>query len=381
MEIKRVGWISDSEFEQMQAALIEGGRDHHPPQEMQLRIEAFDRDIENYLEDLNKDTVLAVNILMQGRNFAARLLGLEQRRAPREVVKMLRSITGEQAPVAIYCHNSTIFLTIKQVMEALKETLEALGKVSYVFCDDLDELADAALHGEISGIISVNLDSRGKLESSIRHDLKNRDGWDYQKAEAVELPPCRDLHAGPQILAKLMFTIQDMHELPAEQMRDPNMTADAFDLKEAIGNGIHKFRNMAALPATLTVAVCDDQPPEVEGLMVILRAWPDVEVHLHDSKDFKDDKELGLMTSKCDIVLLDENMGHITGRMMSEYYHQLGSTSPVVASISGGIVPWTKKHFKDKCKVMKVRVVALEFMHFMDHLLEERLRQRKLIKD
>jgi hypothetical protein len=380
MNIKRVGWISDSEFDQMKAAFVKGNNGLPPTEEMQLRIETFDRDIDTYVEseDFDHYKAEAVHILLQGRNFAARLLGLEQRSAPPKVVKMFRSIMCEPAPVAIYCHNPVVFRTIKQVLESLKEVMESLGKVSYVFYNDLNELITAVLLDDVRGIIAVNLDSHGRLESSIRHDLKNREGWDYARAEAAELPPIRDLQAGAQLLMQIIFTIQDMYELPAEQMRDPEMTADAFDLKAAIGEDIRKFRNMAKSPITTFVAVCDDNPDEVEGLLLILRAWPDLEVKFYDARDFTSATEMALMSSKHDIILVDEQMGLFTGRELVEQY-QIMSTTPVIASISGGEVSWTNKHFPDKVRVMRNKVAALEFMHFMDHRIEEHLYQQNLL--
>lgn len=360
MKVQRVGQISDDQFEEIGDAFLKvnGKID----QEKILRdIAGLDNEIEQQMQNLDEERAMAICILLQGRNILSLVLGQEQARAPKGVAKLLSQAGHVDLPIAIYCPEPVL----ARAVDCVLKNMEMGG---YAIIDNMQELLDLALSDELSGVIGVSSSKYGDVLASMRHDLKHLDGWDYEKAQTAKLPPCRNWIAGQSTFLPVIFNELRSNSSENHSASDPQ--TENFDLRAAVKDGIDRLWPAKTPAKPLTVAVCDDNQPEVEGLLVILDAWPGVVVSYFDAESCDDAHDLAAVVSLHDIVLLDENMGKITG---SEVARQLTGKAGIkcqIASISGGPTPaWAKSHFPNKNSVMFDKDLAMEFVRFMESLM------------
>lgn len=366
------GLLTIDEFTQMREAYLETNK-VYDTDEFESRIKDLDDQIARHAEELTQESVIAINLLMQARNFLSLMLGKPQSRAPRGVVKFMNKLQRVLTPVAVFYPTQAIAATIQ---ESLK-TMEARG---YEIVTSYERLVDGVIHDEYQGVIGLYLTNEGDVEAVIRAELSEMPGWEQEAAAAIELPPCRNLQIdGGESLAKLFFMIQDMQELPAKQMRDSEMMMEVFSLEKAISEGVFELR---PTPCTVTVTVCDNHLREVRGLVQILEAWENIRLLRHHSANYCDPGDLALMMEKCNIVLLDENMNNLRGEDVAAALKQrTGENRQVIASISGDDKPeWAEYHFQHKARVVQSQDAAFEFVEFMKKLIAKHLLQQEMLR-
>jgi hypothetical protein len=300
---------------------------------------------------------IALDILGQGRNFLALLVGMEQV----DFLAGLPEKEAEKSPletrhVAILVNNGKEVLVL-----SLKNALGVTAPESLRFkiYQNSKDLNDAILDGEICGIIGLDNDESPRVAGFLRHELKNRSGRDYRKSEEFILPPCANLSIlRGELVVSLIKTIEKMQtgEFREQESEDFNLKDSLPELKV----------RMKTLKKPCQICIVDDRSEEILGMMVILKSWTGVELDILLYKwelDIRDD---------LDIILMDEDLGsNTTGTKMVQTL-QPNSRALFASTTGGGTPGWCtpQRHFGLKSSVETNRDSAIAFVEFMNRLLE-----------
>lgn len=326
------------------------------PQGIRAKIGEIDQQIAKLQHEHPEGCGFAVCILAQGRNFFARYLG-----EPEIATPMLKG--ASLAPAAIESKHVAIFIpegdTLRRAIEQVLQTTRP--DLRFKCYEKMGELLDALQKGEVCGAIGLFLQPDGhpsRLEGVIRHDLKNKTGWDIVKVQHFALPPCASF-GPPHLLTNLLEAALQMQkgEYQAPKPKDEN-----FVLSDHLSRlSAHMF----VPPRQIRVAVVDDEEAAVWGLKIILRSWLNLDLQVY-SPGTQDTLEA---EQGPDILLLDEVMSPISGTEFARLFMDQGYRG-IIASISGGAKPgYTQLHFPHKLAVSKSYAAALEFVNFMNSLL------------
>lgn len=352
--------FTDEEFEQMRAFLVVSRPDFANPEKVRAEIKKLDDYIANeILTQVGKEDPeqlsIATNITLQGRNLLARLIGELERPMPD-----IQEFTAVPEPITL---RHVAVYSVSDSCEVLQHVLTTIQEkdVRYKVYKNMSALIDAILNHEICGIVSISITSRHltRIESLIRHELKNREGWTRDKADQLVLPPCIDA-------TDILYLVHYIHSLLAGNVSAIGTT---FNLIEVIPWLVAK---MFVPPAECDVIIIDDKPDEVAGIETILAAWPRLKPIKIICSGASRDLLSHIRLRGYGIVLLDEDMGDTKGSVLA---NQLRESNPrvIIASITGGNCPsYTRDHFQAKTYVEKDSFAAVGFVRFMNAILQRK---------
>lgn len=312
-------------------------------------------EIEKLTDERPEEWEAAVKILLQGRNFFARYLGeAEMEINFAEPVPEVPEI--ERKHVAVYVAGgggdmNPLYLAVRKVLGLFKDALR------HECYDSMEELIVALQRGEVCGIVALQLDCSASILSHIRHDLKNRPGWNYDRAQSFVLPPSADFSPLHDLI-KVVETIKAMQD-GKSRVSDPEGPLDPENLAALVSHMRVPSRQMA-------VSIVDDEAGMITGLVKVLEAWPNLKVraHIHQGELPSD------LDAQSDLLLLDEAMSRLTGTQFYKHLRDMGGFKGIAASISGGEKPgFTQWHFGGKALVDKHAKFARDFVEFMNRLI------------
>lgn len=354
MNTKPTSMFTDAEFASLRKFFMENRLELANPTNMRAEMIKLDKFIdEELLTKTSKDQVeevtMAINITLQGRNFMARMLSEPERPMPevKGLVVVPDPIQSRHVAVWGGTDNSTPANAVSHVLKTILDQ-----NVRCKVYTNLNVLIGAVLNSELCGIASISPNEKEmtRIEPLVRHHLKGMRDWNYEKAEALVLPPCADfVHLSPMVTC--------MGEMLAGTFR----VSDKYDLVGALPS---LLTHMYVPSTNRTVVVVDDKPAEVAGIYTILAVCPKVKLVkvMHPGSEFAWGN---------DVVLLDEDMGKIKG---SDIAKEILRQKPkvTVASITGGSRPsYAKHHFQAKTSIAKDKSAAEGFVKFMSAVLRE----------
>ena len=263
--------------------------------------------------------------------------------------------------IAVKIEGKTTFLAMKKVLDLIP--FEAEAEVY----EDYKQLIQDIIDEKIIGVIGVGMDfhvKEGRTEGVIRHDLKYFPGFDYDRANAYPLPPIVDKGI-PILLADIIKTAEKMYAGILEKEEE---VAEEFDFEAALPELVGL---MKAPRGPNLVAIVDDKPQEVEGLLKMLEVWPELNVvpFVGPTTRTAEDMAKILYDINPTIILLDEDIDQVKGTEIALNLNNVGYQG-IVATITGGEKPdYANYHFALKAQVMKKKKAALEFVDFINKLL------------
>lgn len=352
------GLMSDEDFEFCKQVIEQSQSSYaKDPQAMKAAIESFERDIADLLASKEEGWREAVIILAQGRNFFAKSLGLPQK----------AFLEDPDARVALFVRSGeSLTRALQQVLGFYKQDLR------FEIYSDMRKVLEGIVAGSFCGVIGIDHGARnGWLEGQIRHDLKNMEGWNAEKAASAKLPLMAEFGMG-FLLSELICMMREMQSGASVPLECWIVSEDGFSLS----NFVESLVGWALIPKLDThVVVLDDDPEAVKGILFLLEKWPNV---IHEHILYSDLFSLDEFLAKIEavgsdrvIVLLDESMGATTGTAVAkalESRHFGGIT----ASITGGAKPrFAKHHFWEKKSIASQRGAAVGFVQFMNQLIRE----------
>lgn len=206
------------------------------------------------------------------------------------------------------------------------------------------------------------MERQASIEGYVRHDLKNRSGWDYDRANKFVLPPCQDFFL-PHQLIEIVETLRQM-----QSSEFATVEGEEFDLEKALPALVAQMRILSP-DCAFRIVVIDDTLSEVEGILQILGPWLNLDSFYINPEDGLD---VGIVSRECEVVLLDEAMGkELTGTQVRDELIRHGFKG-VITSITGGEKPdWASEHFQGKISILKSREAAEEFVRFMNKLIRQ----------
>lgn len=352
--------FTDREFKAMSDCFEKNNPDlANNGEKIKGEISEFDTDIKDYQqrllieEDGEKVLTLqcAIKLLLQGRNFLARFIGLAELPMPEFEWKPPELMGGQirKKWVAVVMADKSE-VTEKAMAQVLKM---AFPDVRYKFYRDYVGLIKDL--PSLAGIVSASLEPTSfSIESGIRHDLKNQPGWDVDRANEVILPPCYN-----GSYAEIIVLMDVMKQMQAGDWR---VNKEKFVLSDSLSSLLVH----AKVPSKLTeVYIIDDEQEMIAGIKLILNSWPKLACYCFQ------DELLDVGKKASGIFLIDEDLGN--KRTGTDLVAQLKKADipRVFASISGGAKPaFTEHHFQLKSMVKNNYSAARQFVSFMNKLIE-----------
>ena len=323
------------------------------PEKIVAKIIEFDHDIDQILPK-KIEQAIAIHILLQGRNMLARHIDSEER-----FIEL--DFNRPEEDFSIYDPSQDKYLGLyiagndnEMVVAAIKQTIPFEEKEYKIF-HQLTELIGEILAGKLAGIIELDIKGERNIESSIRHELKNRDGWNYRKAERLILPPCANFAFDK------VFWLDAMLMLKGEYNQDKK---DKFDL----GNSFRSLLPFIYTPKEIVnVLLVDDHLSQVEGMINILENWPNVLLKI----EIKEDVIVPVIGDDIQIALLDNDMGNLSGEEVARQWRLLGYKGIIASTSGGGKVSYTPWHFQAKSIVATHQGAARNFCKFFSTLLKK----------
>lgn len=271
--------------------------------------------------------------------------------------------------ISIYLGEGVEAAAKEQVLSSLMD-MDQLGDVHFFhsFRDLVNEVTQKLANNEDVGQI-LNASSKSRIDNSIRHDLKNLPGFDYEKAEAVKIrySECPDPLSVPALLTFIHDAVNAV--VSTEASSDGNDIKKDDDLLP-----MDALRAQMNIPSReVTVIIVDDKESEIEGMYKVLSNWENIKVvkFLIDDNTIIDAHEKGQMPTipYGDIILLDEAMVAYDG---TEYYKNdlKNRADTIVVSTTGGVKPdWAYHHIKSKSSIAKELKNANAFIAQINSLL------------
>tara|TARA_Y100000310_G_C20691745_1_gene822735 strand:- start:1399 stop:2463 length:1065 start_codon:yes stop_codon:yes gene_type:complete len=348
--------IGSDDFEIMKQVFEENNPELAENEEaIRGHIVELDEDIQKHLDEKPDGFDSAVTILWQGRNFFARYLGDEETSLP-EMEQVTDELPNpiEQKHVAVFAGggDGPFRRSVRQVLGMYDETLRI------EFYHTIQDVLEALESGAICGVVAIHMSAEARIESHLRHDLKNMPGWNYDKAEKVVFPPCIDFPP-PMELPLVLTTILEMQK--GEYQVQPE---GKFNLNSELSSLI---AHMHTPKRNVVIALIDDRPQEIEGMTQILEAWPRIECIPIIQKAERSHE----VDAPIDIWLLDEDMPHKKGSDIARELQASGFSGLLVSATAGSKPDFANLHFGNKNSIRKDRSVAEEFIRFINQLLME----------
>lgn len=352
--------FTDEEFATLRTFLQENNpKLAHDPGKMSEEMRKLDTFIDTELipnpgKDNTEEISIAINISLQGRNMMARMIGEPERPMP-EVPGIAPAdpdpILDKHVVVWAGGSDSCFSRAVRQV----------INDTRVIIYDTTNLMVSAVLNGKVCGIVSMSPSGKAEtnVESLVRHEIKNRKDWNYERAQALTLAPCADFSAlelmpmanciGKMLTGEYMLPT-DKYELTRDL---PRLTALMYQTKK-----VHD------------VAVVDDQNTHIaNGIARLLSAWPKVRWVIMDGRQLHSS---GYEIKKGAIVLLDEDLdeGH-KGVNVATTLRKHGHTGMIVSISGGGKPSHVSLHFQAKATVATDRSSAEGFVKFMNIVLRQ----------
>lgn len=117
------------------------------------------------------------------------------------------------------------------------------------------------------------------------------------------------------------------------------------------------------------VAVVDDDDEALAGIVPILLKWPNV---FSSITVLKSEQYPNIVDGRENIVLLDEEMGKMTGTKIAEWLRNDGFTGIIASTVSTNACPAAfKHHFQHKYRIAKSISHARQFVVWLNNLIYE----------
>jgi len=346
--------MTEKEFEMVKGVFEENNpRLASDPDAIRREMESLDKEMQRILSERPEEFAAAIHILWQGRNFLSLYIGEEEIPLPSEVQEavepqeIIDPLSSKH--VAVYAGPDGPFSRATAQFFGLWDSV-----LRFQCYQDIKSLLADLIAGKVCGVIGFRLSPEASIESTIRHDLKYWPAFDYEKAEAFNLPPCVDfthLEAATGMLKALEVAIQMQNG-----SYRPKESED-FSLAEEMP---YLIQHMYALDRGCVVYIIDDQKEEMAGMVAILNAWPLIKCNAILQQDTTVPP-----IPMASVVLLDEDMP-VKG---SEIAKHIGRSTLVASTTSGERPSFTSWHFGNKGRIAKEKAVAKAFVSFMNELL------------
>ena len=320
-------------------------------------IKKLDGDMAEILADDSielKEQKACVFIFLQGRNFLARYVGDSEK----DILEFQTEVEQEEINhledkhVAIFVYDDKVFSA------SVKKCFELPDKMRFEFYHEMSNLIDKILEGKICGVIAFHLRKEGSVEGVLRHDLKNRPGFGFEKSKSFLMPPCLDLHP-PYNLIQSWEAVCKMQRGEYLLKKSENFSLD----EKLSALSVYMFTPREEID----VLIIDDTENEITGILQILKAWHNINVTYLLPQEIPEKLFLSVQ-----VFLLDEVMGSLTGTEVAKNLFDQGCTGSIMVSITGGNRPdWTSLHFGNKMRVSTQLDSALEFIRFMNQIFSK----------
>jgi hypothetical protein len=330
------------------------------PMKLSESIDVLDLRINEILITRPQTWRIVVNILLQARNPLANILGVEKRYVDYVdiTVEKTNPVPIEKF-VILLCNNSTMVRSIKAILPT------ALDDDSRFKILDSRSAICAIIEDMVAGIVDFNYHSTNyttaDLAYSLRHDLKNHEGWNQEKADNKILPP---------------LSITSIHQVHNGFRVALDMANGAFHSAEVSGENVDLAQYCSSFLARMkiptkdvSVLIVDDSKTSVRGMLFLLDIWPNIKVSsLHEfGNNFPEPKQV-------DIVLLDHDLGiaKFNGGELLNFWQSSGDFKSVVISTTGGDrQPYGSYHFPKKSGVTFGNLESCnEFIALINQILE-----------
>jgi hypothetical protein len=329
--------------------------------EIRKTIAEFDSDMQQLMADKPDYWQTAITILWQGRNFLALYAGEQPISLPFEQQEV-ESVTN-QYPSALSAKHVAVYAASKVFAPAAKQALSLYTPLRFCMYTSSKELIEAILAGEVCGVVALQVGQleASSIEATIRHDLKNLPGWDYGKAKTLLLPYCVNLSVNSSSVLVEAWQIIVMMQ---EGRYRPPAKSEEYSLDEELRT---LLSHMQQPSRSILVTVIDDTPEEVAGIVAILNKWPNLNVqivyHQHGMPS---------VTANTSILLLDENLADsLTGEQVVKHLRGNGFDGLIASTSGGGKPAHAQWHFGRKAEVTKDSSAALQFVCFINALLQK----------
>ena len=303
---------------------------------------------------------IAKNIYAQGRNFMATVLGEELIPEPKieiETEDREEIIEIPEQTVAVKVDGEIYMRAMQKAITAVRPELKIEVYHEY------KPLIQDILAGKIAAIIGIGMfEEEVRTEGIIRHDLKYFPGFDFKKAEKFPLPPIA--HQYQPVLLK---DIVEMAEIIIKGKFVPKEDTEEYDFENTL-----PLLRAEMLPAKemTVIALVDDVPHEVDGMIRLLEVWPNLAVFpILGEPENVNELVNKILAINPKIVLLDEAIATVKGTDVANalWEHEYAG---IIASTTGGSCPkYTKDHFGRKIKIEEDLNATEQFIQFMNRLI------------
>lgn len=327
------------------------------------KIAEFDSEIDKLLQTKPKELEAAINITLQGRNAVAILLDVEAREVdcdfPIEAITLTAPAIPSDKFVGLICNSEGQIRAIKQILPQ-----ELQDETRFKILDSRDAV-DAIISNNVAGL--VNLDYHRNTYTtldfaySLRHDLKNRDGWNQERADNKILPP---------------LFVTSIHQIYNGFGVALQMANGTYHSSEVVENKVNLPDYRSSLIARMkvskyipSVVIIDDNESCFSGMLYLLNIWP--KIHLTIIHEFGDDIPKPRLA---DILLLDHDLGsknYNGGDLLNYWYNNSPFKGTVISTTGGDTQPYGSYHFKRKA-IMSIGDLAAchEFIALINQVLD-----------
>jgi CheY-like chemotaxis protein len=327
-------------------------------QEAEQYVRESDEEVQKLLEtdDYGDEHRMAILILLQSRNYFARLAELEQVGLP---AGFNRGLFSEEPPVDPLADKHVAVYASGRLSKTLVHVLEYVplaGAARTKAYSSVSELLEAILDNQVAGVLALHA-QKGSVIDSLKHDYKNLPGKSQRDADIFVFPPCVDVSA--------LATITEMATKIRQLSTGERVEVTEFNLQ---ANLPHLLVHAVAPQKSVNILIVDDVEAYAVNMQDVLRSWPNVsvEVMIHE-------EGLPPVPTQVDIVLLDEAMSKgITGQQVHENWSANGFTGVVVSTTGGEKPSHVKDHFGQKASMVSKYESAMAFVQFMNRLLSTR---------
>lgn len=320
-------------------------------------------ELQNFMQELIEQPEIkpeeirdSVIILSQGINFLLRYLAEKQIDYLEIFEDIIKVEKIKILPEPILSKHVAVYVSEIVLANCLKQSLNLNSELRYQVYLSIDEILANIINGQIIGVIGIHLSKEGKIENTLRHDLKNMEEHNYESAQEYVFPPCTDIFS-PHNLLEIMQIISLMQQAKYQTQSNP-----VLPLNELLPT----LKAIMFVPKnTIRIVIVDDIEKEMAGMFKILSHWPNVKVDkiIPDSEEF--------FTRPYGIYLLDEEMGRISGTKV-QANTKADNPHAFYVSTSGGLKPnWAKYHFDEKAFIAKHPKAAYRFVRFINKFLQK----------
>jgi hypothetical protein len=334
------------------------------PERLQSGIDKLDNYIDTLIETKLNDWKISVNISLQARNPLAIILGIQIRDVDYDAVKSSNIITTKNPIpsdkfVILLCNSASIARAINAILPTVLR-----DEVRFKILDSQSAVS-AIIKDSVAGIVDFNYNSSRfttlDLAYSLRHDLKNREGWNQEMADNKILPPLS------------ITNINQVHNGFGVALDMANGTYHSSEVvKDVVNLGDYRSSFIARMKVPKyipNVTIVDDYEPCIRGMLYLLNIWPNIDVKL--VHEFGDKIPYPRVA---DIVLLDHDLGSAKyngSDLLRNWYAESEFKGTVISTTSGDRQPYGSYHFKRKHRVATGHLDSCnEFIALINQVIE-----------